>query len=260
MRQPTGYILYRGPSMLDGSPIVVVATGTGRRSKNAKTGDMVQTYILADGVDPVTASRTGQDAAVCGDCKHRPANMGTCYVTLIHGPSAVYRALQRNSYPRVSRLTLDDVGGVPSIAQLGKGRMVRLGTYGDPAAVPVEIWEALVSRAEGRTGYTHQWQNPAIPADAWRRLVSLVMASVDTDTEAVQARDAGLRYFRVRPDDAAPLGPREFVCPASEEAGKRKTCATCAACDGSRDVDGRASPVIVVHGSKARKFIPIRAA
>jgi hypothetical protein len=260
MRQPTGFILYRGPSMLDGSPIVVVATGFGRRSKNAKTGDMVQTYILADGVDPITASRTGQDAAVCGDCKHRPANLGSCYVTLMHGPLSVYKGVQRGIYPTAGTLpSVPESSTIETIADLGAGRMVRLGTYGDPAAVPVWVWEALVSRAEGRTGYTHQWQNPTIPADTWRRLVTLVMASVDTDTEAVQARDAGLRYFRVRTSDA-PIGAREFVCPASEEAGKRKDCATCGACDGSRDVDNRASPTTIVHGGKARRFIPLQLA
>ena len=35
-----GYILYEGPSMLDGEPIAVIATMT---TSNVKTGDMVQT-------------------------------------------------------------------------------------------------------------------------------------------------------------------------------------------------------------------------
>ena len=249
MTQPTGYILYRGPSLLDGSPIVVVATGFKRRSANAKTGDMVQTYILADGINPVEAARTGADAAVCGDCKHRPANGGACYVTLIHGPSAVHRGLVRGIYPVAQ--------DADAIAQLGAGRMVRLGTYGDPAAVPVGVWEALTRNAEGRTGYTHQWLNPAISAAQWGRLTALVMASVDSETEAVQARANGLRYFRIRTADE-PMGPREFVCPASEEAGKVRTCATCKACNGTQGRAGQASPVIIVHGTKSARFVAQR--
>ena len=42
----TGYVIYKGPSLLDGAPIVVIAViGSG----NTKTGDMVQTYILRIG-------------------------------------------------------------------------------------------------------------------------------------------------------------------------------------------------------------------
>ena len=40
-----GFILYRGPSILDGTPIVVVAT---MKTANPKTGDMIQTFIIVD--------------------------------------------------------------------------------------------------------------------------------------------------------------------------------------------------------------------
>ena len=40
---PNGRILYEGPSMLDGAPIVVIATGFAERTANAKTGSMIQT-------------------------------------------------------------------------------------------------------------------------------------------------------------------------------------------------------------------------
>jgi len=46
-------ILYRGPSLINGQPIVALAQSD---SNNGKTGDMIQTFILDDsGVDPVTA-------------------------------------------------------------------------------------------------------------------------------------------------------------------------------------------------------------
>src|SRR5262245_54038294 len=52
--RPNGVVLYRGPSLLNGKPIVCVAVGLTRRSKNQKTGGAIQTYILGDdGLDPI---------------------------------------------------------------------------------------------------------------------------------------------------------------------------------------------------------------
>ena len=80
-------IIYRGPSLLDGAPIVAIATVG---SRNAKTGDMVQTWIMRDDVKPLAAAQSGADASVCGDCKHRPISGGACYVNLGQGPRAVF--------------------------------------------------------------------------------------------------------------------------------------------------------------------------
>jgi hypothetical protein len=65
-RKVTGLVLYRGPSLYTGGPIVVIATGLGgSRSSNRKTGEMVQTYILADvGEEPQAAIKSGADASV----------------------------------------------------------------------------------------------------------------------------------------------------------------------------------------------------
>src|SRR5258708_3412884 len=72
-RKPNGLVLYRGPSLLNGQGIVCIATGLARKSKNATTGPVVQTYILPDGkASPLMALDSGANAAVCGDCPHRP--------------------------------------------------------------------------------------------------------------------------------------------------------------------------------------------
>ena len=42
---PNGRVIYRGPSLLDGKRIVVVATGFVKKSNNDKTGEMIQTWI-----------------------------------------------------------------------------------------------------------------------------------------------------------------------------------------------------------------------
>ena len=73
-------ILWKGYSLLDNQPIVVIAT-TG--SKNSKTGDMVQTWILRDDIAPNQAVKTGEDYSVCGDCKHRGQS---CYVKTFQAP------------------------------------------------------------------------------------------------------------------------------------------------------------------------------
>jgi hypothetical protein len=232
-KRPNGFVIYRGPSLLDGSPIVAIAITA---STNSKTGNMVQTYILRDDVLPTEAVKSGADSAICGDCKHRPSTGGACYVNVGQGPQVVYRAFLRGNYP-----------DAPSIAGLGDGRMVRLGTYGDPAAVPTSVWSALVSLSIGRTGYTHQWRNGADP-----ELLGLVMASCDTQAEADEARAMGYRYFRIRVNGGA-MASKEFICPASEEAGKRKTCLECGACDGN-ERGAKASPVIIAHGAKASRF------
>jgi len=234
------FIAYEGPSLIDGQNIVVlVQTG----SSNRKTGDMVQTYILHADIDPITASRTGQDSAICGNCPHRgeshdgdkgQAKNRTCYVTLAHGPLGKYKAYKRGAYERVQ--------GHKAIAALGFGRMVRLGTYGDPAAVPNYIWESLISRAQGHTAYTHGAINP---------LPESIMTSADSKAQAQDAWNRGERTFRVMADKADLIASREVLCPASEEAGKRVTCEACKLCGGA-SVKGK-SVAIVAHGTSKAK-------
>ncbi len=252
-KKPTGYVLYRGPSLLDGAPIVAIAI-TG--SSNRKTGNMVQTYILRDDVSPCDALKSGADASICGDCKHRPALGGACYVVVPQGPTSVWKTYKRGAYPSLADvITPSNVYGKRdnAVALLGKGRAVRLGTYGDPAAVPALVWEALTAECDKRTGYTHQWRT-----EAARDLRALCMASCDTPEEREEARAAGWRTFRVMlPDEL--VGEGEFACPASEEQGKRTTCAKCGACNGATRGTAQASPAIIAHGSKARRFIAVRA-
>jgi hypothetical protein len=236
-----GVILWQGASLLDGAPLVVIAVGTAHASSNSKTGGMLQTYILRDDVDPVAAVRTGADVSICGDCPHRghPSSPGqaramegrTCYVNIGQGPTGVFKAYKRGRYPLATDL-----------AAIGEGRNVRLGTYGDPAAVPAFVWRLLTLRAKGRTGYTHQWRTA-------RDLRGLCMASVDNEREAETARALGWRYFRVAmPGDLARM-PLESICPASAEAGRKLQCAQCLACGGA---DGRRGSIVIqAHGGTA---------
>lgn len=236
-------IIYRGPSLLDGAPIVVVVTGAkGRRSSNRKTGAMLQTWILRDGVDPVEAARTGGDASICGDCPHRgpgtkakPTLRGrTCYVTVFQAPLSVWRTVHRRGYPKVAPADLP---------ALGAGRVVRLGSYGDPAAVPRWVWEGLTRDAASTVGYTHQWRLGFALAD-------LCMASCDSEADVRDAAALGYRAFYVTPTPQ-PRAAGFMVCPASAEAGHRLTCAECRACGGTGS-KARSHVQIAAHGPAAR--------
>lgn len=237
MATPSGAVIYRGPSLIDGAPIVVLAVKLkGAGKANSKTGDMVQTYILREDIDPVQAIRSGDDSSVCGDCVHRGEGFKgrTCYVNVGQGALSVWRAYHRGAYPI---MTPEEAG------KLIRGRMVRLGTYGDPAAAPAKVWRALVKHSEGWTGYTHQWRKRFAQG-----LRKLCMASADSAGDAILAHAKGWRTFRVAPSNAPNIG-REALCPASKEAGRILQCLDCKACDGA---NGRRSSIrIAPHGAYA---------
>ena len=236
-------VIYRGPSLLDGASIVVIAILSGR---NKKTGRVVQTYIMRADLDPRLASKTGQDYSICGDCPHRgtptldpdkaQAENRSCYVLLGQGPLIAYRGLQSGLYPTVA--------GHDAIAAIGAGHMVRLGTYGDPAAVPAYVWESLLSQAVGHTAYSHQNGlagaafNPAI-----------MMQSADSLAEAKTAWQSGRRTFRIVQSVADIVKGKEILCPASAEAGKKTSCAACGLCGGA-SVKAK-SIAIPAHGAGA---------
>jgi hypothetical protein len=223
--------------LLDGSPIVLIATygNTGKKA-NGKTGAMVQTYILRSDIGPIEAIRSGGDAAICGECPHRPKKNGTCYVRVDTGPNMVYKAFKRGSaYHDATQCNLN-------LSRLFAGELIRLGTYGDPAAIPLSVWSALLKAAGGWTGYTHQWKR----SDS-QGLKAFCMASCDTLEEDREARGMGWRTFTVLIKGAKAVPGGSFLCPASEEAGKKLTCSECLACDGLSS-ERKASVYIPVHG------------
>ncbi len=224
--------------MFTGRRIVVIATGLRDASENGKTGDMIQTHILSDeGEKPTDAVKSGKDESVCGDCPHRGK---ACYPNIGQAQRQVYEALLAGNYPRFNR---------KKHLRLFKGRLIRLGTYGDPAAVPYHIWAMILPVTAGRTGYTHRWKYCDQDLRKW------VMASCDTPLQRLKAQEMGWRTFRVRVE-GAPLMAGEFTCPASAEAGKRLTCEECLACDGTTASAKAACPTLVVHGLgwKAQRF------
>lgn len=264
-----GIELYRGPSALNDEDIVVILTGLTNGSANRKTGDMLQTWILRRDRAPTDAVRDGSDDAICGDCFHRgDAKTGrkrSCYVNVGQAPNAVWRAWRKGRYAVTTASVESAVAAYHRRAVRG-GReraLVRLGAYGDPAAVPLETWRGLHALLERHfacaprwTGYTHQWRRCS---PAYRHFL---MASVDSLSEQREAELLGWRTFRVvasAANDGELLAlPRsnllarvmargEISCPASAEAGVRSSCERCVLCSGARMDDRRANIVILEH-------------
>lgn len=225
-------VIYEGPSMYNGQPIVGIITGLLQPSSNIKTGPMAQLWILDAWTEPHKAVKSGADASVCGTC---PARGKWCYVTTFQGPLSVYRTWRRGGYQSYN-------------ADLLEGVSLRLGAYGDPAAIPLKVIEEITSNVKTYTGYTHAWR------DCLKGFRRYCMASVDSVEEQVVAERNGWRTFRVcGPGESKRKG--ESVCPASIEAGKLITCFDCGACDGRRRPSVKSNIVIEAHGAKTKRYI-----
>lgn len=238
-----GVVIYRGASQLDGAPIIAVATGFRLNSSNRKVGkEPIETWILRADMKPYQAILTGADASICGSCSYRGTTDGykvtdrKCYVLVHFAPRSVWSRYHSQPETPLSELT-----------QLFRGRGIRLGAYGDPAAVPSRIWQQVTEQAAFWTGYTHQWRTCDPVFARW------CMASCDSLADQRAARMLGYRTFRVTTQDARrERQPDEIVCPASVEMGYRTTCERCRVCGGT---SGRVSydVVITIHGGAGRK-------
>lgn len=235
-----GIILYEGPSLIDGAPIVVIANRIANASTNIKTGAIVQTFIIRSDISPLEAIKQGLDSSVCGNCLARPSLEGFCYVNVGRSVESVYGAFLRNRYARPH---IDyDPSILPDVFADSK---FRLGTYGDPAAAPFSIWQAATSKTKSRYGYTHQWRNRP-------EFAALCMASCDTEQDAIDAIAQGWRPFRMRLATDPKL-KGEVACPASKESGFKTTCKSCGACGGLSS-KAKAPIVIIAHGSTANRY------
>lgn len=230
----SGILLYDGPSQLDGEPIIAVATGVRTPSRNTKTGPMVQVWILHRDLDPFEELRI-EHSSICGDC---PLRDNGCYVTIGQAPSTVFRAYQAGQYPTG---TAEDL----------RGEAIRLGAYGDPRALPLDLVRRLTEVASTWTGYTHLWE--------WKgsyRYRPYLMASVETKAQARRARRRKWRTFRIRGADESSKrrnGKEEVVCP-NETAGVQ--CIDCGLCSGT---DGRGSKSITIaaHGTRKARVLEL---
>lgn len=224
-----GYILFEGKSNINGGNIIGVITV---KTANVKTGQMAQLWILNADLNPVKASQSKKDSAVCGSCPLRQSLGGACYVNLGQAPNAVYKAYKKGNYPTLAKKDYNILSGL----------QIRFGAYGDPFALPIDILAKLKAVAVNNTSYTHQWK------EGNEILKSVSMASVDTIDEQKEAVLKGWRTFRVATDES-PILPNEIVCPNITSG---VSCADCGLCSGA---SMKAKNIIIpVHGTNKKKF------
>ena len=223
-KRPSTVEIWRGDG-LDGGPIAAVLSGLRTPSINPKTGQMLQVTIWRRDMSPQEAVDVGADRSVCGDCKFR-------WSTARAIKAATGKTVTK-CYVVPWKLTVSwrswAKGNVPIMSPAEAGKLVeyldaklRQGAYGDPAAIPLEVWRAV--DLVGGTSYSHQWRNNP-------KMAEFAMASANNVAEAIEARAAGWRTYRV---DSERLGPQpgEIACPNT--ADKSVTCLDCGLCSGNR--------------------------
>jgi hypothetical protein len=284
-------IIYAGPSLIDGSEIVVVVTGILGTSSNDKTTGalpLAQTYILPramlSGITGMNQAEdyrawygnlsAGRDAAACGECSKRPSTVATivasgatgldvtdpCYVR--NGPQGAAAAVARGAYPVVPVETV--AIWLEVAVRSGRIAGLRGGAWGDPAAAPLSVHAPLfdaVRAATQRSGkrgvttcYTRTWTYAPTVAQGWSRYA---MASAHSVSEARLARSQGWRPFMVV-DPRNPAETGGAIDLASEDSylhcpASRETGAdvSCSECGAC---NGGKGPIVGIasHGARTR--------
>lgn len=224
-------LIYRGPSRLDGAPIIVVTSGDDVPSTNAKTGAMIQLYTLREDLSPSNAVASNEDTSICGDCPLRGSKR-VCYVDHVRGPDKVYAKYLRlrNSRKGLTPLTKRERKA------FGNRRSLRFGAYGEGVLLPIGYYEDLTSNADNFTCYTHLWQQSWVQEQGYQRFTQ---ASVETEDQAYLAQALGFKTFRIKSATGRTL-PNEVVCPYQT---KGVQCIRCGLCNGNK-----ANIVADVHG------------
>jgi hypothetical protein len=222
-------VMYHGPSTIDGEDIVVIAVP----SVNRKTGPLTNVWILRADRPPNHAAKDGSDVSNCGACPHRRQSDGkrSCYVIPFQAPLSIWNKWKRGGYNNVS----------PADFQ---GVRMRMGAYGDPAAIPFDVFVAYHDACRDSLGYTHQWNTPI-----GRDFVGLLMASVDSQAGEDRARREGWGTFRVGLEDGSDQGSANWCHAQRTNDGVQ--CWNCPS-----PCDGRRQAIYVRAHGQAAKHVP----
>ena len=194
-------------------------------SENRKTGNMVQTYLI-DKERLISEPKTF--GAKCEQCPM----VDKCYVS--RDKLSVRKALVKLTQGEATSYafaTLDEV------LPLLQGRLVRLGTYGDPSAIPLDDLKRICESAKGHTGYTHFWREIDTDYSAY------LMSSCESLSDELLSNALGYRAFRVLLDDQETheTTQKSVQC---LNASVGLTCAECLLCSGTK---GKGSSNIYIH-------------
>lgn len=214
-------LLWKGASAHNGEPILVFLSGLTQVSKNPKTGNMLTTWILSAEEKPTEAVKSGKDEAICGNCPNRPLiarSNGGCVCYVNHIPlNNIWSNWANGKTPPIDRKHW----------ALVEGRSVRLGGYGDPTMVPIEVTMELLGCAKKHTGYTSQWREQYA-----QTYCSLLQASCNNDEQRDLAKSMGWRTYTHYPTSTTLSDKPGVICPNYKD--KELTCQVCGLCNGSR--------------------------
>lgn len=218
-----GFILYEGPSAIGDGDVVCIAT---LESANTKTGDMVQIWILPKDRDPLDALHEGYNDSACGQCplqgtwdndREQMVNR-VCYVNIGQAPKQVWHSYQAGNYVRYEH---------KQHSFYLRSREIRIGAYGDPAALPTSIVKMLANVGTGWSGYSHQlfW----IDQKRAKALARWLMCSCHTKAQDLEAKRRGWRTFTAISEGQKP--PKGSIeCPNQTHGVQ---CIDCQLCQGT---------------------------
>lgn len=230
-RRTNGYF-FRVSSALNGEPIIVAVQMTD--TANTKLGaEMRQVWIMPAGMKPSVANGTAAQDSVCGKCWFK--TNGACYVNM-QTPNSVYRSIEAGNYTELSQTPED----LAVLADALHGETVRVGAWGDPAAMPWPIMQTITKAAASYTAYTHQAAHPNFN----RMYLSVCMVSAESPKQAAKYQELGIRTFRPKVAGSVNL-ENEITCP-NETHGIN--CIECRLCDGGNARRGNPSIAVTVHG------------
>jgi hypothetical protein len=149
-----------------------------------------------------------------------------CYVDKVRGPQGVWLSWKAGN---IAQATPHEAGTLVN-------KPIRLGAYGDPGAVPTQVWVELLKAANGRhTAYTHYWRK--VP-----ELMDYVTASIDPDDYdgKCEAQALGWHTYSILAEGEQP-GANEIMCP---EETRGIECANCGICSGQHGQKNITIPAI----------------
>lgn len=228
------------------------------KTTNKKISDgkekIVQSYTFSEdqynyirqnmlaGTKPVFKEFFSLDAKNCFDCPfsvNSNAGEGKCYTHKVMQYSGFVSMLKSivNEFGDIKNIPTYTTTHLVDLLEMAKDRYVRFGTYGEPTMHPIKVVEVMASVAKTYTGYTHQWFRKP-------EYLMFFMASTHNEFQAKTVKDKfEARSFIAVKDNE---GVNAVICPASDEAGFKSTCATCGLCSGKAG-KGKKNVVILEH-------------
>jgi hypothetical protein len=225
----------------DDSVVHVLQTKPSANSKLG-LGYIVTTYHFS--VGQVISTNLTDDADVCFDCpfsfNQNNGKSGKCYThkgLMRMGINSMLKRLQALYLAgKVKDFSEEEFKAYATMSKRFSPVLTRMGGYGEPITLPLEVVAKLTSLSKKHAGYTHQWHR-----EDMKQYRLYLMASTHNTIETRVANGIGWRAFFSKPKGQTEKGA---VCPAAIEfTGNKKTCIECGTCNGT--IDGKKNNILI---------------